>query len=247
MTETDLAFYRGLAGDLNPLHSDHEHAARSPIGLSLPGPLVGAVAIGLGSVDVPMPATVALVGMTWKFTKPVHVGESIAARWRLNRKRDVENPSWGLVTWQVEVVGGDGEVKALGEITRLVARRTAIAPDGEQAGAKRRRRRRSSAATASAPAPAPEAPEPAPADTPAPSRRRRRGRRGGGGGNGGGSGGGNGGNGAAAHEPAAEPGPPPPDPASPPPREESHPAPASADDAAPGIGGVLKRIRRRRS
>jgi acyl dehydratase len=254
LTETDLALYRGLAGDLNPLHSDHEHAAQSAIGFSLPGPLVGAVAIGLGSIDVPVPATVALVGMTWKFTKPVHVGESIAARWRLNRKRDVENPRWGLVTWQIEVVGGDGDVKALGEVSRLVARREAIAVDGDgeqPAGKRRRRRRSSSAQAASAPAPAPEAPEPAPADTPPPSRRRRRGRRGGGGGNGHGDGG----NGAAVEAASAEP-------ASPasdsgisaergmgprPEREEIPTSAPSGEDAQPGIGGVLKRIRRRRT
>jgi hypothetical protein len=188
-------------------------------------------------VDVPVPATVALVGMTWRFNKPVRIGESIAAHWRLNRKRDVENPQWGLVTWQVDVIGGDGEVRAQGEVSRLVARKAFLPVNGEQpAGAKRRRRgRRSSSAagTASAPAPAPEVPEPAPADTPSPARRRRRGRRGGGGGNG-----------AAAVEtpPPAEP-----EPAQPP------PSPAVAVDASPPsgeespIGSVLKRIRRRRS
>jgi hypothetical protein len=215
---------------------------------------VGAVAIGLGSVDVPMPATVALVGMTWKFTKPVHVGDSVAARWRLNRKRDVENPQWGLVTWQVEVVGGDGEVKALGEVSRLVARREAMAVDGDvdQPAAKRRRRRRSSS-TGSAPAPAPDTPEPAPADTPPPSRRRRRGRRGGGGGNGHANGGDGGAPPAemAAHDPA----PAAPDSGIP---AERHLAPAATaeqvqtpagggEDSGPGIGGVLKRIRRRRT
>jgi hypothetical protein len=218
---------------LNPLHSDHLHAAQSPIGLSLPGPLVGAVAIGLGSVDVPVPATVALVGMTWKFTKPVHVGDTIAARWRLNRKRDVENPQWGLVTWQVEVLGGDGEVKAQGEVSRLVARRQAASLAGELPPAKRRRRRRSSTAALPTPAAVPEVPDPAPADTPPPARRRRRGRRGGGGG-------GNGGNGG--HPPEAVAVAVDPQPQLPAPAEA-----AAADPAEPGLGGVLKRIRRRRS
>ena len=72
LTETDLALYRGLAGDLNPLHVDHEHAAQSPIGLSLPGPLLGAVALGLGSVDVPMPATVG--------QRAIHAVHAAAAR-----------------------------------------------------------------------------------------------------------------------------------------------------------------------
>lgn len=249
LTETDLALYRGLAGDLNPLHSDREQADRSPIGFSLPGPLLGAVAIGLGSIDVPVPATVAMVGMTWKFTKAVPVGESIAARWRLNRKRDVENPNWGLVTWQVEVVGSDGEVKALGEVSRLVARRTAVAVavDGEQPASKRRRRRRSSSAAA-APALPTEVPEPAPADTPAPARRRRRGRRGGGG-NGHSSGGtvetptADAASVSAPTEPAASPEASP----SPPPSVPVAESQPSAEEAEAGIGGVLKRIRRRRS
>src|SRR5438105_5456704 len=170
LTEADLTLYRGLAGDLNPLHVDHEHASQSPLGLSLPAALLAASAIGLGSVDVPVPATVALVGMTWKFSKPVRIGETIAARWRLNRKRDVENPRWGLVTWQVDIVGSDGDTRASGEVSRLVARR---APAGAEAPPRRRRRRRSGAAAAPTPAAAAEIPEPAPADTPSPARRRR--------------------------------------------------------------------------
>lgn len=231
-----------MSGDLNPLHSDHDYASQTPIGFSLPAALLMATAIGLGSVDVPVPATVALVGMTWKFVKPVRVGESVAARWRLNRKREVENPQWGLASWQVDVIGPDGDVRASGEVSRLVARRTAAA---EAAPRSRRRRGRRSSGSAGAPTPAvtQDVPEPAPADVPTPARRRRRRRSGGG--NGGGNGGaGNGNHGGEAA--ASEPEPAPAQASAPPPALQ----PAAVESAgtepeAAGIGRVIRRIRRR--
>ena len=129
-------------------------------------------------MDVPGAAGVALVGTTWRFVKPALIGTTVHARWRLQRKRDVENPRWGLCTWDVALLAGEDAV-ADGEVSFLVARREAapVAPSRARRGRRRRK-------TAEVPVlPPPEAnlppsgqaiPEPAPEDVPPPKARRRR-------------------------------------------------------------------------
>ena len=178
MTEADVAAFVGLAGDYNPLYTDLEHARSGPYGGPVaPGALVAALTTGLGSMDVPIPATIGLVGMSWKFLLPVQPGDTVGSRWRLSRKRNVENPRWGLAVWQVEVENQRGEVVATGEVARLIAKRELPA---ERTG--RSRRRRSKGAPAGQGAAdvvmAEPVPEPAPADVPPAAARRRR-RRGG--------------------------------------------------------------------
>jgi oxepin-CoA hydrolase/3-oxo-5,6-dehydrosuberyl-CoA semialdehyde dehydrogenase len=158
ITEADVAGYVGLSGDFNPLYADVVHARSGPYqGLVVPAPLIAAVVAGLGAIDVPIPHTVALVGWNWKFEAPVRPGDSILSRWRLNRKRDVEDARLGLVTWQVEVENQNGELVAMAEVVRLVARRQGtelpepaeaaegtggeVAGDQVRAGRRRRRRR----------------------------------------------------------------------------------------------------------
>jgi len=229
----DLAAFAGIAGDMNPLLIDEPFARsghfRGPVA---PGTFLAAAAVGLGSIDVPMPATVGMVGMSWKFLKPVRPGDTVQTRWRLFRKRAVENPAWGLAFWHVEVLDQDGQLLAEGEVSRLVARRGQAAgaqPAAPEAPARRRRRRRGgsvdrvSEVVESAPLP-----EPAPADAPPPSRRRRRR---GGGGNGGRNG---------SPRPESTPAPV----AEPPPMSAfaAQPAPATGAKRS-GLGGVLRRLR----
>src|SRR5262249_43042269 len=152
---------------------------------------------GLGAIDVPVPATIGMVGMTWRFLRPVRPGDTIGSRWRLNRKRPVENPRWGLAVWHVEVENQRGEMVATGEVTRLVGRREQPVEAGRSSKSRRRRRRAAEVAAkhelpskptpgplvepASKPAAEPQVPEPEVAaavappgiETP-PSRRRRR-------------------------------------------------------------------------
>jgi acyl dehydratase len=154
ITEGDLASYITMAGDYNPLYADAHYASGGPQkGVVLPGTMISAVALGLGTMDMPIPATVALVGMTWRYLHPVRLGDTVRAHWRLGRKRQVDNPSWGLAVWQVEVTNQDSTVVASGEIARLVERRPepeislepepAPAPQPERPPARRRRRRSS--------------------------------------------------------------------------------------------------------
>jgi acyl dehydratase len=174
VTEADVTAFVALAGDYNPLYADVEHAKSTLFGRPVaPGAFVAALTTGLGSMDVPIPATVGLVGMSWKFLIPVLPGDTLGSRWRLTRKRNVENPRWGLAVWQVDVENQRGEVVASGEVARLVAKREQPA---ERSSRSRRRRRKGAPAGQSAAdvVLAEPVPEPAPADLPPPSARRRR-------------------------------------------------------------------------
>src|SRR5215472_462225 len=143
ITAADMAAFVGISGDFNPLYTDAEHARSGHFGEPVvPGALVAAVTTGLGAIDVPVPATVGLVGMTWRFLRPVRPGDTIHSRWRLNRKRPVDNPRWGLAVWQVEVENQRGEVVAVADVTRLVNRREQPAEALRQGKPSRRRRRR---------------------------------------------------------------------------------------------------------
>jgi acyl dehydratase len=242
ISEADIAVFNGLAGDYSPLVADAQYAASSHFGGRVAsGALLVAAAMGLGSMDAPPIHSAGLVGMSWRFLKPVRAGDTIHTVWRLARKRPVENPRWGLAVWQVAVRNQDDQACAEGEVARLVIRREQPAPPS---GGGRRRRRRRPAAEA-------PAPEPAPADIPSPARRRRR--RGGGG---------------EAKEPETAPEAVP-TPVTPARRrrrrrgngsratngggESTAPVPADVQSAPPapatpegGIGSVLRRIRRRR-
>src|SRR5215472_772178 len=143
ITAADMAAFVGLSGDFNPLYTDAEHARAGHFGEPVvPGALVAAVTAGLGAIDVPVPATVGLVGMTWRFLRPVRPGDTIRSVWRLNRKRPVENPRWGLAVWQVEVENQRGELVAVADVTRIVSRREQPVEAARQGKSSRRRRRR---------------------------------------------------------------------------------------------------------
>ncbi|TMC09942.1 MAG: hypothetical protein E6J41_09670, partial [Chloroflexi bacterium] len=122
ITAADLAAFVGLSGDFNPLYTDAEHARGGHFGEPVvPGALVAAVTAGLGAIDVPVPATVGMVGMTWRFMRPVRPGEAV---------------------WQVEVENQRGELVAVADVTRLVNRREQTAEAYRQGKSSRRRRRR---------------------------------------------------------------------------------------------------------
>ena len=171
-TEADLSAHAGISGDYGALHMDAQRAAQGQFGGRVAhGSLLISIAMGLGSMDVPQPNLVALVGTNWRFLKPVKPGMTVHAVWRLGRKREVTNPRWGLAVWQIELLDQDEERVLEGEVTVLVNRRQAAA--GAPARSRRRRRGKAVALPALPTAEA-NLPEPAPADTPAPARRRRR-------------------------------------------------------------------------
>ncbi|HLZ95477.1 MAG TPA: MaoC family dehydratase [Candidatus Dormibacteraeota bacterium] len=231
-----------MAGDFSPLAVDTTSAGGTR---QAPPALLVAMAVGLGSMDTPIPQIAAWEWVNWKFPKAVRAGETIYARWTLTQKRPpVHGSPSAIAVWRVDVHTADGEVCAEGEIGASVFRRTSAAQPAERAaepvatGPRRRRRRRGGGAAETAAAPAAPAPKPAAAPkqaptsdrTPGSSRRRRR-KRSGPPGNG---------NGGGDHpEPSPQPEPAPaPVTAAPP-----APAPAAPASASP-LRAVMRRLRR---
>jgi len=127
-----------------------------------------ATAVGLGSIDMPIPQVATWEWVSWKFPKAVRAGDTIYARWTLTQKRPpVHGAKTGIVVWRVDVHTLDGAMVAEGEIGAAIVRRGSAAAVAERqaeaaAGPPRRRRRgrrgsgQAEVATAPAPAPAPQ-------------------------------------------------------------------------------------------
>ena len=119
------------------------------------------MAVGLGSMDMPVPAVSEWEWLNWKFPRAVRAGDTIYARWTLTQKRaPVGGSSTAIVVWRVDVHTAGGALCAEGEVGASVLR-------GPQA-------RSAEPAPASAAEPAAAAAAPSSAITPRRGRRRRR-------------------------------------------------------------------------
>jgi len=217
----------------------------------VPPTLLVAIAVGLGTIDMPVPSVEEWEWLNWTFPRAVHAGDTIYARWSLTQKRPPlgEAPT-SIVVWRVDVHTADGVLCAEGEVGAKVRRRllpkereraqepAASGPAGAAGAAAprgRRRRRRPAGATGPLPDAAPVVATPTAAVAKperaagAPRRRRRR-RPSGGASTHDGESGGN-------PSPSAES-------ASPPPTAAA-PSSASATERG-GLSGVIRRLRQPR-
>jgi len=125
ITETDIVLFAGLSGDYNVLHTDAEFMKTSIFGERIAHGLLGlAIQSGLFSRATGAYATLAFVGLRWKFKAPIKIGDTIRLRARVRTKRDIGKPDRGLVTVERTVVNQRGEVVQEGETDLLVERRS---------------------------------------------------------------------------------------------------------------------------
>jgi hypothetical protein len=157
------------------------------------------MAVGLGSMDMPVPAVATWEWLNWKFPRPVRAGDTIYAIWTLTQKRaPVGDDPTAIVVWRVDVHTATGTLCAEGEVGASVLRkaaakapRTRVEPPvaavvvaASSPAARRRRRRRPATADGAKSAAEPKAvaaveaaatPTPAAAErSPGGPRRRRR-------------------------------------------------------------------------
>ena len=111
-----------MAGDFSPLTIEADHGAARAV----PPALLLAMAVGLGSMDMPVPSVIEWEWLNWKFPRPVHAGDTIYARWTLTQKRPpAAGATSSIVVWRVDLHTADGAMCAEGEVGAAVRRQAA--------------------------------------------------------------------------------------------------------------------------
>ncbi len=124
VTETDIVIFAGLSGDYNVLHTDAEFMKRSIFGERIAHGLLGlAIQAGLFTRATQAYATLAFVGLRWKFKGPIKIGDTIRLRAKVVAKKGTGQPDRGLVTVQRTVLNQRDEVVQQGETDLIVERR----------------------------------------------------------------------------------------------------------------------------
>lgn len=129
ITEADVVNFAGVSGDFNPLHMDDEFARRTLYGKRIAhGALVLSVVTGLRQRMGLFDDT--LIGFleirSWRFLKPVFIGDTIRAVSEVRELREASKADRGVIVQHVQVRNQRGEIVQEGEFVTLVRRRGAM-------------------------------------------------------------------------------------------------------------------------
>ena len=125
VTEADIVAFAGLSGDYNVLHTDAEYMKTSIFGERIAHGLLGlSISSGLGSRAVVCPfATIAFLGLRWRFKGPIKIGDTIKVRMRVSDKKETSKPDRGIITVQRSVLNQRGELVQEGDTELMIERR----------------------------------------------------------------------------------------------------------------------------
>lgn len=128
ITEADVVNFAGLSGDYNALHMDAEYAKTTQFGQRIAHGLLGlVVASGLFTKTELNSrlhnSLIALLGVDWKFTGPLYIGDTVHLEIEVLSKRNTKKPDRGIVVLLRNVVNQRGEVVQKGEVPMLLKTR----------------------------------------------------------------------------------------------------------------------------
>jgi len=127
VTETDIVAFAALTGDYNELHTNAEYAKQTPFGARIAhGPLGLSMAVGLaGRLGFMERTAQALLGLDWKFKRPIFAGDTIHVQASVAQKREVKRHGGGIVIFDLAVLNQNDEVVQQGRWTVLMKSRPA--------------------------------------------------------------------------------------------------------------------------
>ena len=113
VSETDVYLFAGITGDLNPAHTNEVAASETMFKTRIAHGMLGAgfISAVLG-MYLPGPGTI-YMGQELKFTKPVHIGDTVTATATVEEIILEKN----RVILDTTVVNQDGEVVIKGKAT----------------------------------------------------------------------------------------------------------------------------------
>lgn len=126
VSESDIALFGGMTGDLHPLHTGAEAARASGYGERIAhGYLTASLAAGLAyRIGLDEGSSNALLNIGWTFRRPVRIGDTIRVHVELTSARPSRShPGRGVVLRRYEVENQAKEVVAVGEVAMLCNRR----------------------------------------------------------------------------------------------------------------------------
>jgi acyl dehydratase len=136
ITETDLVFWSGLAGDWNPAHVDVEHARTTPFGQRIAhGNIAFNLSVTLAAQAAPEYRPEGFVRLAgWervRFTAPVFIGDTLHAERVLKACEDGPDGATGTLVYEVRMINQRQEAVMVATERMLVRRR----PCGDEGAA----------------------------------------------------------------------------------------------------------------
>jgi acyl dehydratase len=125
VTEADVALFAALSGDYNRLHTDAEYAAHGPFGERIAHGLLGlSIVIGLAyRTEIDSDGALAFLGLSWKFSGPIRLGDTIHAIIQISGMRSTRAPDRGIIVQATQLLNQRGEVVQSGDLTMMLKRR----------------------------------------------------------------------------------------------------------------------------
>jgi len=126
ITETDVVMFSWISGDVNPMHTDAEHSAKSPLGQRIAHGALGlsvatGLSAGLGYLEG---SAVAALGVDeWKFVRPILFNDTIRLRATVVSARTTSRPDRGVLVRRMELLNQRDEVVQEGLMTTMVLTR----------------------------------------------------------------------------------------------------------------------------
>ena len=122
VADKDIMQFAGLSGDFNPLHVDEEFAKKGIFGKRIAHGLLGlSIASGLPSSE-PSWFILAFMGLDWRFTKPIFIGDTVYCVSEVKRRKDA-GADRGVVVLERKLLNQQDEVVQEGTFTLLVRKR----------------------------------------------------------------------------------------------------------------------------
>lgn len=129
ITETDVVQFSWISGDVNPMHTDAVHSAKSPIGQRIAHGALGlSVATGLSASLGYLDGTaVAALGIDeWKFLRPILFNDTIRLRATVVSARPTSKADRGVLVRRMDLLNQHDEVVQTGLMTTMVLTRAGL-------------------------------------------------------------------------------------------------------------------------